>query len=298
MKYVPKSVTRNVGKAILKSKKNSPHIFFAAGVVGVVGGTVLACRATLKAGETIDKIQEDVENLKDEAAPRLVDLQDDYIQSDYQIDMAKVYGQGAIELARLYAPAIVVTGISITALTGSHIQLTRRNTALTATLTSVSAAYEKYRAAVREKLGVEEERDVFQGARTEAVTHADGTKEVVKVSEGAMSPYAVCFDEFNVNWERNAEYNKMFLEAQQTYLNHKLQARGHVFLNEVYEGLGFDHTTAGAVVGWVWGGDGDDYIDFGLYEAHNEDFITGQEQSIWLDFNVDGVVYDLIDKKP
>jgi Family of unknown function (DUF6353) len=46
------------------------------------------------------------------------------------------------------------------------------------------------------------------------------------------------------------------------------------------------------VVGWLRDGEGDCYIDFGLFDEKNERFALGWEQSIWLDFNVDGVIYD------
>jgi hypothetical protein len=61
--------------------------------------------------------------------------------------------------------------------------------------------------------------------------------------------------------------------------------------------LGIDRSQAGAVVGWVMGGEGDNFIDFGMFEAGNENFINGWERNILLDFNVDGVVYDQIGEK-
>ena len=60
--------------------------------------------------------------------------------------------------------------------------------------------------------------------------------------------------------------------------------------------LGFPHTSAGAVVGWVRG-NGDGYVDFGLmdfYSNANRLFHEGFEPNIWLDFNVDGVIWDKI----
>jgi hypothetical protein len=68
-----------------------------------------------------------------------------------------------------------------------------------------------------------------------------------------------------------------------------------VFLNDVYDLLGMDRTPAGAVVGWVKG-HGDGYITFMLDDNKREvyDFFEGNEKSVWLDFNVDGVVYKLI----
>jgi hypothetical protein len=66
--------------------------------------------------------------------------------------------------------------------------------------------------------------------------------------------------------------------------------------------LGIPHSTAGAVVGWIYDPKnpdhkGDNHVDFGIYNIHipaNRDFVNGWERSIWLDFNVDGVIYDLI----
>ena len=88
----------------------------------------------------------------------------------------------------------------------------------------------------------------------------------------------------------------MYLKAQQNSFNDLLRARGHVFLNEVYDGLGLERSQAGAVVGWVLG-DGDNYVDFGIFDGDKpraRDFVNGLEASILLDFNVDGVIYDLI----
>ena len=96
------------------------------------------------------------------------------------------------------------------------------------------------------------------------------------------------------------------MKSKQAFANEKLKAKGHLFLNEVYESLGFPEVPEGQIVGWIYdprkdidGREGDDYIDFGFYdkvftsEAVRE-FINGAEPCVWLDFNVDGVVWDLI----
>jgi hypothetical protein len=52
------------------------------------------------------------------------------------------------------------------------------------------------------------------------------------------------------------------------------------------------------MVGWIDGGDGDGYVDFGIYDIaavnNRREFINGYEPSIILDFNVDGVIWDKI----
>ena len=92
-----------------------------------------------------------------------------------------------------------------------------------------------------------------------------------------------------------------FLKTQERWANDMLQIRGHVMLNEVYDMLGMERTKEGCVVGWVLnnGHNGDNYISFGLENLSEQsirEFVAQKQDEpyIWLDFNVDGVVYDLI----
>lgn len=289
MKLIPDGVTRTIAHNILVAKKNSPHIFFVGGVVGVVSSAVLACRATLKLEAALDEIKNDIQEVKalrDDPAP---DSQ--YPDGQYTRDLGYVYGKSVQKIGRLYGPSVLIGAVSISALTGSHIQMTRRNAALTATLAAVSKAYNEYRLRIQEELGEERELEVYRGIKDEK----NDKKEVVQVTDpNGWSPYARFFDEANVNWQKDAELNRIFIQCQQNYANHRLRARGHVFLNEVYDSLGMERSRAGAVVGWVVDGDGDGYIDFGLFEARSSRFVNNLERSIILDFNVDGIVYDKI----
>jgi hypothetical protein len=291
------SITRRFNRSILVSKKQSPHIFFAAGVIGAVTSTVLACRATLKLSESLDKIKTDVDNVhalnpeKQESDTDIVR----YPTDQYRKDLGYVYGKAALEITKLYGPSIVIGVASIGALTGSHVQLTRRNSALMAAYAAVQQAYLEYRERVKQELGPERELDIYHAASFEVVENADGKKEEVKVVDpNKYSPYARFFDEYSQHWEKDPELNRLYIQCQQNYANNLLQARGHLFLNEVYDMLGVDRSKAGAVVGWVISDVGDNYVDFGIYEAYNGRFVNGFERSILLDFNVDGVIYDKI----
>lgn len=118
-----------------------------------------------------------------------------------------------------------------------------------------------------------------------------------KIEDHGLSIYARWFDDGCVGWTKDPEYNLAFLEAQQKYANNMLQTRGHIFLNEIYDLLGIPRTKAGAVMGWVDDKDhpGDiNYVDFGLYSERNRDFINGFENTVLLDFNVNGNILDLI----
>lgn len=287
MKFIPESVTRNFGRKVLVAKKNSPHIFFAAGVVGFAGTVVLACKATTKLEQTLDEIHEEIKEVKDKSQTPTID------DKEHFKDLGYVYGKSAAKLTRLYGPSIILGVASVGALTGSHVQLTRRNSALTATLAALTKAYDDYRVRVADEIGAEKELDIYRGVTEETIEDENKKKQVVKVvNPNALSEYARIFDEACPDFKKNAEMNRIFLTAQQNYFNQLLRARGHVFLNEVYDALGFERSKAGQVVGWVINGDGDDYVDFGMFEARCADFINGHEPRVILDFNVDGIVYD------
>lgn len=113
----------------------------------------------------------------------------------------------------------------------------------------------------------------------------------------SVSHYAVWFNEKCLAWTKDPEQNKYFLLQQLHYANEKLKARGYLFLNDVYEMLGIPRTKAGQVVGWIYDPNspiGDSYVDFGIFDTRNEDFVNGYENSILLDFNVDGMILDRI----
>lgn len=284
-KKAPK-ISRLIGRQTLSLKKNAPHIFFVGGAVGMVTSTVMACKATLKLPETLEEIENDLGVLKE---LRHDDINVNYPSNEITKDTAYVYGKSAGKLLRLYGPAAGVGLVSLGALTGAHVNLSRRNTALMAAYATLSTAYENYRERVAKEFGKDEELDLYH-AKVDEI-QIEGSDEVTPVVDSSQwSPYARMFDEKSEHFVKNAEYNRLFLTAQQNWANDILTARGHLFLNEVYDMLGFDRTPEGSVVGWFRGGDGDDYVEFGFHEVI--DFINGYEPRVILDFNVDGVIYD------
>lgn len=296
MKLIPNPVARKFARQILIAQKNSPRFLFVGGVVGTVASTVLACRATLKLSDTLEEVEESVSEIKihhDNPAFQ-------YPDNHYRKDLVYIYAKGGAKVVRLYAPAIIIGVASVGALTTSHVALTRRNAGLTAAYAAVQKGFDEYRDRVKAELGEEKELDIYRGIVPMEIKGDDGKKMIVAgYDPNKLSIYAKIFDESNRHWEKNAEYNRLFIQAKQNYMNNLLLSRGHVFLNEVYDELGFEHTQAGSVVGWVYdknGGASDNYIDFGMFEAGNSLMVNGYERSIVLDFNVDGSIWDRIGK--
>lgn len=286
---IPTGISKSAFRAALLVRKHSPTILFASGIAGTITSTVLACKATLTLSDELPEMKKSLEEVKNNYPE----------DSDHRgRHMAVAYSKNVARVAQLYGPSIVIGSLSISALTGSHVVLNRRNAGLTAGYAAVQKAYDEYRERVKEEVGDERERDLYHAARTEKVVlpeSEDGKKTAIKVADpNSWSAYARFFDEASIYWEKNAELNRLYVQCQQNYANNLLHSRGHVFLNEVYDALGLERSTAGQVVGWVLNDEGDNYVDFGIFEAANSAFVNGYERSVLLDFNVDGPIFDKI----
>ena len=291
MKFVPDIVTQKLGRQVLLLQKSSPKILFVAGIAGVVTSTVLACRATLKLEGKLDDFRTDVSGLG-EAEQNIG--KNGYTQKTHTKSVVYTYAKNSADILKLYAPAIIVGGLSISALTTSHVTLTRRNASLTAAYSAVQTSFAAYRDRVRQEVGEQKELEIHHAVTKHEVEIDGKLKKVMAADPNKWSPYARFFDESSPNWTKFPEQNRLFVQCQMNYLNDLLKARGHVFLNEAYDALGLEHSKAGAIVGWVRNGDGDNYIDFGMFDAYNSAFVNGFERTILLDFNVDGVIWDKI----
>lgn len=289
------------GKTFLKLDKHSPEILMVSGIVSLLGAGVLASRATLRAEEVIDEHKNKmdmVNGVRDEHES------DDYTEEEEKRDKLIIFTQTGFEMVKLYAPALTMAAFGTVCIMSGQKIMRKRNVALMAAYKLVEGSFEEYRGRVIEELGEEKDKQFKYGLTSEKykekITDENGkTKTLtheVSVADGEYSMYARFYDSSCREWTKNAEYNMMFLRSQQSMFNDMLKARGHVFLNEVYDALGLERTKAGAVVGWMISKDGDNFVDFGIYETsvRNQAFVNGYEPTVLLDFNVDGVIYDKI----
>ena len=281
-------VTRLAGRAGLVLSKHAPTILTAAGTAGFIGTTILASKATLKVEETV--AEETALLVKVHEAHDAGKLED----KDALHDKVILYTRMTTKLAKLYAPALILGAASIVSLATGHGIMLKRNASLAAAYAAVDQAFKTYKKKIESKFGKEAVLDALVSTPQEDLTKDEMTLEAVTAVDG-VSPYGVIFDEDNVNWSADEDLAKLHLDCQQQYANDILQTRGHIFLNEVYKMLGFPHTPAGAVTGWVKG-QGDDFVDFNIFDGMFEgEDKNGRTVTKWaLDFNVDGVMYDKI----
>jgi len=296
-------VRQAISRTGLKIKKYSPEILMGAGVIGFVGTVILACHETTKAGEILDAHRDKMNDISQAIA--ITDAEE-YSEKDIQKDKMIVYAHTAVDFAKLYAPAIALGVLSITSILVSNKIIKKRYLGAVAAYNVVSTAFAEYRNRVKSELGDEMDHHFRYGTEngTEIVEVVDenGKKKKVKqatkeIDKNNISGYARVFDNSCPDWDENPNFSLFFLRAQESYANDRLSIRGHLFLNEVYEMLGFPATPEGAVAGWLKNGDGDSYVDFGLHNYENPsvlNFINGKSNEVLLDFNVDGVIFDKI----
>lgn len=297
LKTLAGKVTGAFSKQIMTIKTNSPVLLLGVGVVGVTSSVVLACRATLKLSEVLEKGEEDLEKVKTSPA-----VEDEEERSKAKLG---VQLQTAIRVVRLYTPSGLILAGSIACLAGSHVILQKRNAGLIAAYTVVSQSFKEYRGRVVADQGKEKDFEYRFGKeeREIAVEGETGTEVVTvkgpdqdSLAHKTEWTYARVFDRSNPNWTDIPHQNQNFINMVESSANRRLIINGHLFLNDVYEMLGIPKTNAGQQVGWVVNpkpGEGDGIVDLGVWNEgtyKGVEWVSGQRDALLLDFNVDGVI--------
>ena len=306
----------------LQLKKHSPEILITVGVVGTVTSTVMTCKATTKLNDILEESKKDVERIREAKENGYVQVevpsengkvteikQVEYSEEDGNKDLTITYVQTGVKVAKLYAPAVIVGALSLTCIISSNNILRKRNAALVTAYAALDKAYKGYRKRVADRFGEEVEYEILHDIKAREVTVKEvdekGEEQEITKIVNAMNPelndeYTKFFDCGQAGWDKDPEVTLCFLRKQQAYANDILRTRGHITLNDVYDMLDIPRTKTGYVVGWVYDEKnpvGDNYVDFGLYDGTDPRvnmFVNGDERTVKLTFNVDGVIYDLI----
>lgn len=304
---IPANVSRAICRSGFKIKKASPEILLGTGIVGGIVATVMACKATTKASEILDKAKTDIETIHDVAESE--QFKDKYNEEDFKKDLTITYVKTGVDLVKTYAPSVLVGAVSIGCVLAGHNIIRQRNIALTAAFSTVLKDFNDYRGRLVERFGEDLDKELRFNVKAkeieEVVTHEDGTTEVVKSIVNVADPntnsdYTFFFDDGCRGWTKDAETNFLVAKSIQQHMNMKLQLEGVVLLNDVREAFGLPKTRAGCVVGWIYDENnptGDNFIDLGIFNQDNERaraFVNGFERVLKIDPNVDGYIYDLI----
>ena len=314
------SVPRAFDKISTKISKNSDNLYIGGGIVLGIGSLISAVVNTFKATDIIEDHKAKMEEIHSEMDNDLDALKttehtdDDYseLKKEHARFLMKEYAIFAGRMALNYLPTIGLgTAAGYCVLKGVG-KLKEENAGLIYAYGVLDRGFKRYRKNVIDELGAEADKRFRFGIKediedVETVDKKGNVKvkkeKVNKISDETgkeYSDYARYFDSSCSEWTKNPEYNLCYVKAQEKIANNMLRARGHLFLNEVYDMLGIPRTEYGQYVGWIYDEKnpiGDNYVDFGIYDLRSEAtrrFVNGLENVILLDFNVDGVISDKI----
>ena len=302
MKINTKTLRKSFKKAQLTVRKHSPEILMVAGVIGTVAGAVMACKETLELGDVLDECKQEKIELEEQYA-----MCEEYSEDALKKDQVKLTIKQAAKIVKLYAPSVIMEITSIGVIFASNDIMRKRNASMAAAYATLNSMYKRYRQNVIESYGEEVDKDMRFGVKHEKVTEIDEDGNKVKIDARivdldntalAISDYSRFFQSGCRGFDASSgRYNLLYLKGIQAMFNNKLIADGYVMLNDVYRELGFDTIPEGWSIGWVYDETnpiGDNYIDFGLYEARNKNqrAVNDWEPVILMDFNVDGNLYE------
>ena len=275
-------------------KKHSPKILLGIGVGGIAFGTVKACHDTLKLPAAVENAKKRIEVARSNEN-----------EDERKKEITKAYVRSGWEIAKIYIPAVTIEGAGLACVLASHNILSERNAALAAAYTTLDNSFKKYRTRVLERFGEQTEMEIRSGAKPveieETIVNEKGKEKKVKktvmvVDDSAgYSDYARVYGPGHGAWEADERYRKLFLDAQEHLAHNMLVSRRFLFLNDVYELLGYDKTVTGQQVGWLYDPNdqsedaGDNYVIFRRYDI-NVETENGIQPAVMLDFNVDGMI--------
>ncbi len=312
--------TQVLSKTAFKLKKASPTIMVVGAAIGGVTATVLACKATLKAQDILAEHKTNVEKIhevKDKVDTGEIQMSEGetYTEKDMKDDITKQYLKTGLRLAKVYAPAVGLGAASLGCMFGSHHIMTKRNATLTAAYIALEQTFNSYKNRVTDRFGERVQHELEQNIKAVEVetkkVDENGVEEVIKeykdIAEQADDPCSLVFDETVDTWQCDADLNRNYLLLMESAANKRLRTQGHLFLNEVLSMIGTHggqslRTPTGQIVGWIYDPDNTslhNHVDFGIsnYVPNNEtlnSFIRGEERSVIMHFNCDGVIIDKI----
>lgn len=297
------SITTAFHTGVARISKHAPTILSVTASAGVIATGYLAWKAGTRfedvEGRDWDRRKECLRNadiIPDEDVPK--------IERKNRILFI-------LDTVRTVAPAAIVGAATITMIYFSNSISKKRLAAMGAAYATLQTAFDGYKRTMVEALGKESVEKILKpklpndGKSAEEILLSDNKSDAAYVSDAvvnsikALSPYArIIAEESSTCWDPNEDYTSQNLAAVQLWANRRLERKGHLFLNEVFDQLGLSRTREGAVVGWLKNGEGDNYVSFGdfdasIYRVPSDDY-TRVDSNFIVDFNVDGVIWDKI----
>lgn len=298
------SITTAFHTGMARISKHAPTILSVAASAGVVATGYLAWQAGTRfeecEGRDWERRRECIRN-----ADQIAD------EDVHKIEM-KNRILFILDTVYTCVPAVIVGSATITMIYFSNSISKKRLAAVGAAYTALQTAFDGYKKTMVDALGKETVEKITRpklpnvGKSAEEILSSDNKSDAADVVDAViasmhdLSPYARIITEESSNcWDTSEDYTSENLAAVQLWANRRLERKGHLFLNEVFDQLGLSRTREGAVVGWIKNSEvGDGYVSFGDFDANTyrvpSDDYSRVDTNFIIDFNVDGMIWDKI----
>lgn len=299
-------------KMALKGRKIAPEAILGMGIVGAVVTVVEVVKASKEAEPIKEAMDEELAMVVNHTDKGVID------QKEARQQVIRIYRDYGIKYIKIYGPSISIGLSSLGMIVGSHVLVRKSEKKVKRDLenlgqayNALNVAYNGLRKRIREKFGVDVEKELVYGDSSittkESYVDENGKKKTKNVTqrkfdeEVPTDPYTFYFNRFNVKglfWDQDPYQNREFLMSVQEMADAELKRKGYLFLSDVLASLGMRQTPASRVVGWVLGGDGDNFVDFGFEEAFTQAYVLDSDlcKDIRLCFNCDGNILDIYER--
>lgn len=292
------SVQSGYGRMSYAAKKNSPEICLVGAIVTGLLCVITACRASTKLKDVAEDHKARIEKVHEAKASE---------DPDHPVDEGKALTKETVKtagnIAKLYAIPVVLGGTSLYLLLKGHNIMASRNAALALEAATAANKLDDYRRKVIERFG-EDVDDELSGdvvkvkkkvVQKDPETGEEQEVEVEYNEWNGYSDYARVFESGCRGWEDPEKVgpypNIAYLKGMQDTLQHILETKHYLTLNDAYDLFGYCRVCEGDDKGWLHDPRKGyfDKVDFGLYNPKNtaaKRFINGEDDCCVIDFNV------------
>ena len=224
-----------MNKVLYFLKKNAPVVLTGASIICSAGACVLSAVGAVK-------------------SERL-----------FESEKPKAKREKALIYIRSYWPAGLLFSAGAASSIFSHAITAKQIAGLTAACITVENRFRKYRKAISEKLGEEEEKIIYKAA----IVESDWSDHPPLPSKLGDSDTAIFYDGFSEKG-RYFESTTERVNHAMYHFNRSFVKRGWAILNELYQMLGIPETKEGEFIGWS-----------------DADFLENYGMVPWIDFFTD-----------
>lgn len=262
--------------------KHGPMIASVTSTLCTIGGTVWACKKTLKIKPELDARHAQRELIEDKK------------------ELRKSYISEAAFVAKSYAGPVLTLTAGEALKFGAVVSLERTVGELTLGVAALQSQVNELKKGLVDAVGEEKADDIIRG-----IEEDDETCEpnIYQSKIKGLSPYAVVFDENHPWWKETPEYRYHNFRMAQCHLNDILVARSAasdprkrkpVLTNDIYEELHYPDTELGSHSGYWFDPQNhpevDNMIEFIFVDPETgkriDAFPEGIVKPVYIDFNV------------